>query len=108
LEHGGEAGFGVVEVEGADFGEAAEAVSEGVGVDVDGGGRGDDVAEGVQPGSEGLDQVGVVLAVVRDQAGDRSGRLVAARFDEVAQFEQQSLDMYVGQSGDTLRAAGCS
>ena len=43
-------------------------------MDVDGGGRGGDVAAGVQPGPQGLDQVGVVLTVVRDQAGDRPQR----------------------------------
>ena len=46
----------------------------------------------------------MVLLVVAEQPGDRAGRLVAARGDEIAQLEHERLDVHVGQPGHALSA----
>lgn len=78
-----------------------EAVAEGVGVDVDGGGCGYHVAEGVQPGSEGFDQVGFVAGVVLEEAGYRASGFVASGCYQVSEFQDESFHVDVGQAGDS-------
>ncbi len=46
-----------------------------------------------------------MLPVVVEQPGDRAGRAVASCGDQVAQLQQQRLDLDVGQAGDPAAAA---
>jgi len=63
LQVGDQAFGGVVEVQLREFDEAAEAVAEGVGVNVDGVRCGGDVAEIVEVGAQGLDVGRLLLGV---------------------------------------------
>ena len=63
------------------------------------------VAERLQPGLEGLDQVALVLAVVLDQAGERARGSVATGGDQVTELEDQRLDLDVLQPCDPALAA---
>ena len=68
-------------------------------------GRRGHVAERVQPGLEGLDQVALVLTVVLDQAGKGARGAVAPGGDQVAELEDQRLDLDVLQPGDPALTA---
>jgi hypothetical protein len=77
-------GVRIAEIEATHLGQSPQPVPKGVGMDIHRRRGGRDVTERIQPGPQGLDQVGVVLLVVADQPGDGAGRLVTARADEVA------------------------
>lgn len=84
LQHDREARLRVSQVDPSHLDQPTQSVPKSVGVYVKSRCRSTHVAEFVEIGAQRLDQVGVVLRVVGDQPGDRTGRLIAPRDDDVA------------------------